>query len=285
MVEMGPNRYGKSAIRLVRIVRDGERHTVRDLTVGVALEGDFAAAHTAGDNASVIATDTMKNTVYAFAPSHLSRSIERFGEALGRHFAAAPQVSAATISIDEHRWIRIDTEDGPAPDAFLRSGDFTRTAVVRVAGGEVTTTAGLRDMTVMKSTRSAFVGFPRDRYTTLPETDDRIMATMVTATWRYAATPADFDYDVEFDAVGRTLLEVFAEHHSPSVQASIWIIGRAILEQHPAVDEVRMILPNLHHWAVDLTPFGVESRGEVFVATREPHGLIDATVRRGADSA
>jgi urate oxidase len=287
VIEMGPNRYGKSAIRLVKLIREGDRHTVRDLTVAVALEGDFETAHTEGDNASVVATDTMKNTVYAFAPEHLTGAIERFGHALAHHFVAFPQVSAATISIDEHRWVRIPTDDGPAPDAFLRSGDFTRTAEVRAAADGVTTTAGLRDLTVMKSTRSAFAGFPRDRFTTLPEVDDRIMATMVTATWRYgpadgrSGDPAGLDYDATFDAVGATLLEVFAEHHSPSVQASIWIMGRAILDAHPEIDEVRMILPNLHHWAVDLTPFGMDNRGDVFVATREPHGLIDATVRRG----
>jgi urate oxidase len=284
VIEMGPNRYGKSAIRLVKLVRDGERHTVRDLTVAVALEGDFETAHTEGDNAAVVATDTMKNTVYAFAPEHLTGPIERFGHALAHHFVAFPEVAAATISIDEHRWVRIPTDTGPAQDAFLRSGDFTRTAEVRATADGVTTTAGLRDLTVMKSTRSAFAGFPRDRYTTLPEVDDRIMATMVTATWRYGATAEGsgaLDYDATFDAIGATLLEVFAEHHSTSVQASIWIIGRAILDAHPEVDEIRMVMPNLHHWAVDLAPFGIENRGEVFVATREPHGLIDATVRRG----
>ena len=284
MIEMGPNRYGKAAIRLVKLMRDGERHTVRDLTVAVALEGDFGTAHSEGDNASVVATDTMKNTIYAFAPEHLTGAIERFGHALAHHFVDVPQVSAATISIDEHRWVRIPTDDGPSPAAFLRSGDFTRTAEVRATAAGVTTIAGLRDLTVMKSRGSAFVGFPRDRYTTLAETDDRIMATMVTANWRYrasAAGSAGFDYDATFDAVGATLLEVFAEHHSPSVQASIWIMARAILEAHPEIDEVRMVLPNLHHWAVDLTPFGLENQGEIFVATREPHGLIDATVRRG----
>jgi urate oxidase len=138
----------------------------------------------------------------------------------------------------------------------------------------------MRDLTVMKSTRSAFSGFPRDRYTTLPEAEDRIMATMIRATWGYADA-AHVDFDGLFDTVGATLLDVFATHQSPSVQASIWIVGRAILERHPELEWIRMVLPNLHHWQVDLSPFGLENRGEIFVATREPHGLIDATVRRG----
>jgi urate oxidase len=281
VIELGPNRYGKSAIRLVKVVRDGDRHTVRDLTLSIALEGDFGAAHTDGDNANVVATDTMKNTAYAFAREHLTGPIERFGQVLARHFAGFDQVERATVAIDEHRWIRMPTEAGPAPDAFLRSGDFTRTAEVAVGSGDERIEAGLRDLTVMKTTRSAFSGFPRDRYTTLPEVEDRLMATKIRAAWRYIPeAAADGDFDGRFDAIGATLLDVFAEHHSRSVQESIWIVGRAILDRHAAVDEVRMTLPNLHHWLVDLSPFGQENPGEVFVATTEPHGLIEATVRR-----
>ena len=131
----------------------------------------------------------------------------------------------------------------------------------------------------MKTARSAFSGFPRDEYTTLRDTDDRIMATKVTAIWRYGSP--DLDADATFAAVRRTLLEVFADHDSPSVQTSIWIIARAILDAHEEVEAVRMVLPNLHHWLVDLTPFGLANDREVYVATTEPHGLIEATVRRG----
>jgi len=287
VIELGPNRYGKSAIRLVKIIRHEDRHEVRDLTVGIALEGDFEAAHVEGDNANVVATDTMKNTVYALAREHLTGPVERFGLVLARHFVGLDAVAGASVSIDEHRWVRVPTDDGAAPNAFFRSGDFTRTAVVSATEAGTSIEAGIRDLTVMKTTNSAFSGFPRDEYTTLPEVDDRIMATKVTATWRYGggADGADHaghvDFDASFDAVGATLLDVFAEHHSPSVQASVWICGRAILERHPEVDEVRMSLPNLHHWLVDLSPFGQPNEGEIFVPTLEPHGLIEATVRRG----
>jgi urate oxidase len=280
VIELGPNRYGKSAIRLVKVIREAERHTLRDLTVAVALEGDFEAAHVAGDNANVVATDTMKNTVYAFAREHLTGAIERFGLVLARHFLAFEQVGRATVSIDEHRWIRMPTDAGPAPDAFLRSGDFTRTGSVSIAADGETIEAGIRDLVVMKTTRSAFSGFPRDAYTTLPEVDDRLMATKLSATWRYGDVH-HADLDATFDAIGETILDVFADHHSPSVQASIWIVGRAVLERHPEVEEIRMVLPNLHHWLADLSPFNQENRGEIFIATTEPHGLIDATVRRG----
>jgi urate oxidase len=281
VVELGPNRYGKAAIRLVKVVREPDRHRVRDLTVGVTLEGHFEAAHTAGDNANVVATDTMKNTVYALAPEHLTGAIEAFGRVLTEHFLEFPQVERATVTIREHRWTPIPTDGGPARDAFLRCGDYTRLAVVSATrGGPLAVDAGIEDLTVMKTAKSGFAGFPRDRYTTLPETHDRIMATNVRATWRYGST--DLDWEAVFDGVRGTLLDVLAEHVSPSVQSSIWVVGRTILERHLAVEEIRMVLPNLHHWSVDLSPFGLENRNEIFVATTEPHGLIEATVRRSA---
>ena len=281
MIELGPNRYGKSGIRLVKVVRGPDRHQVRDLTVSVALEGAFDAAHVEGDNSAVVATDTMKNTVYAFAREHLVGPIEAFGLTLARHFAAIEQVRSATVSIEEHRWVRMPTGDGEAPDAFLRSADFTRTATVTATADGVAIEAGIRDLAVMKTGRSGFSGFPRDEYTTLPEVDDRIMATMLSATWRYGEGVHGADFDALFDALGETILDVFAGHRSPSVQASIWIVGRAVLERHGEVEEIRMTLPNLHHWLVDLSPFGQPNDGEIFVATREPYGLIEATVRRG----
>lgn len=278
MIELGPSSYGKSAIRLVRVDRDRGRHRVRDLTVAIALQGDFDRSFVDGDNAAVIATDTMKNTVYALAAEHLTGSIEAFGRVLGEHFVAEPQVATATVSIDDHLWARL----GDAPDAFRRDGSMTRTAVVAVGRDRTTIRAGIRDLAVMKTGRSAFAGFPRDRFTTLMDTDDRIMATKVTTSWRYASDRS-IDDDEAFDAVRSTFLEVFAEHDSVSVQASIWIVGRAILERHPEIDEISMSLPNLHHWTVDLSPFGIENDRQIYVSTSEPHGLIEATVRRSAD--
>jgi urate oxidase len=276
VIEVGQNRYGKSAIRLVKVDRDRTPHRVRDLTIAIALSGDFASSYSDGDNSAVIATDTMKNTAYALAGEHLTGAIESFGLALGRHFLeGGPQVELAKIRIDEHAWQPIED----ARDAFTRDGSSTRTAEVSVRRDGLMVRAGIADLAVMKTTRSAFAGFPRDRFTTLKETDDRIMATKVTASWAY--DPADdVDFDASYQGIRSTFLEVFADHHSVSVQASIWIIGKAILERHPEVAEVSMSLPNLHHWTVDLSPFGIDNEREVYVATAEPHGLIEATIRR-----
>jgi urate oxidase len=279
VIELAANRYGKAAIRLVRVARDPGGHRLRDLTVAIALEGDFEAAHTDGDNSAVIATDTMKNTAYAFAKDHLDGPIEAYSRALAAHFLEAPQVDAAIVNVREHHWSAIDLAGSPAPGAFVRGGEGTRLATVTATRGGTSVEAGIEELVVMKTTRSAFSGFPRDRYTTLPDTDDRLMATRMTAIWRYGSP--DIDADATFDAVRTTLLEVFADHDSPSVQASVWVIARAMLERHEEIDEVRMVLPNLHHWLVDLSPFGLENHGEIYTPTTEPHGVIEATVRRG----
>jgi urate oxidase len=284
--ELGENRYGKSRIRLVTVRRDPDRHHLRDLTVAIALEGDFDAAHTAGDNAHLVATDTMKNTVYAFARDRLTGSLEAFALDLGRHFASYSVVDRAIVDIVEHQWRRVRTRDGEAPDAFLRLGQHSRLASVSVdRAGIVEIVAGIDEMTVMKTTKSAFTGFDRDRYTTLSEVDDRLMATRVRATWGYRAdlvAAGAIDFDTAWKRSTVVLMESLAEHFSPSVQASIWIMATAMMDAEPSIDWVRMVLPNLHHWRVDLAPFGLDNPGEVFVATTEPHGLIDATVRRRA---
>lgn len=282
--ELGDNRYGKSRIRLVTVRRGPDRHELRDMTVAVALEGEFDAVHTHGDNTGVIATDTMKNTVYAFARDRLTGSPEAFALALARHFASYEVCARAVVDIAEHPWRRVLGRDGEAPDAFIRSGELTRLASVAVGtDGSVEVISGVDDLTVMKTTKSGFAGFDRDRYTTLPDVDDRLMATKVRATWGYrsdAAAADTFDFEATWNRAAESLMHSLADHFSPSVQASIWIIGTEMMDAELSIDWVRMVLPNLHHWKVDLAPFGLDNPGEVFVSTTEPHGLIDATVHR-----
>jgi urate oxidase len=279
VIELHANRYGKAAIRLVRVGRDSTPHRLQDLTVAIALEGDFTAAHTDGDNAHVIATDTMKNTAYAFALDRLPGPIEAYASELAKHFLSEPQVGRATVNVREHGWRPIAADGRPAPDAFVRTGEGTRVATVMATRDGTMVEAGVEDLVVMKTSRSGFSGFPRDAYTTLAETDDRLMATKLTAIWVYGAP--DIDFEATYAAVRGTMLAVFADHDSPSVQTSIWIMAKAMLETHDELAEVRMVLPNLHHWTVDLTPFGLTNDRAVYVATTEPHGLIEATIRRG----
>ena len=276
---LAENGYGKSGIRLVKLIRRDGRHEVRDLTVAVRLEGDFEAAHVAGDNAAVLPTDTMKNTVYALAKDRFDGAIESFALVLCRHFLeSAPAVTRAIVEISERAWERLHAGGGPHPHAFSRPGVERRVCRVERGTGEATVRAGLEDLTVLKSAQSGFAGFLRDRYTTLKETSDRIFATAIRALWLYRGT--DIAFDETFSEIRRTLLEVFATHDSASVQHTLHAMGEGVLENHREVSEIRLTLPNKHHIPVDLSAFGLQNDNEIFVATEEPFGLIEATLRR-----
>jgi urate oxidase len=282
-IVLGPNKYGKAEVRVVAVDRSTPRHSLVDLNVSSALRGDFAAAHTAGDNGHVLTTDAQKNTVFAFARDGVGPP-EEFGLRLARHFAGAYDwITGARVAIESYGWARIAVGGAPHDHAFRRTGGEVRTAVVTVDGADVHVLAGLTDLVVLKSTGSEFWGFPRDRYTTLPETTDRILATAVTARWRY--TGVDLDFDATFDAVRTTLLETFAGTHSLALQQTLYAMGEAVLEQHDSVAEVRFSMPNKHHFLQDLSGFGLENTPHgpgavVYHADDRPYGLIEGTVLR-----
>jgi urate oxidase len=271
--------YGKAAVHLSKVERNGARHTIRHLSVDVRLEGDFGPAHTDGENAAVLPTDTMKNTVYALARQGPVDPPEAFGERLGRHYlSACPAARKAVITVAAHRWDRAEV-DGRAHDhAFLRGPAERRLATVTVERGAAHVEAGLADLGLLKTTRSGFAGFLRDRYTTLRETDDRIFATAVTARWTYARPPQDFT--AAWDAVRAALIRTFGGHDSRSVQHTLYAMGEAALAACAEMVEIRLVLPNQHHLLVDLAPFGLDNPNEVFQVTSEPYGLIEAVVTR-----
>jgi urate oxidase len=278
-ITFGDNQYGKAEVRLVHITRDGDRHQIKDLNVSSALRGDFADAHLTGDNAKVVATDTQKNTVYAFAQQYGVGEIEEFGLRLGRHFVDDFEwVTGAKITIEEYGWDRISVDGGEHGHAFSRTGGGTRTTVVTIDGDQAWVVSGLTDLVVLKSTGSEFWGFPRDRYTSLAETNDRILATAVTARWRYAST--DVDWAKSYADVRRILIESFAVKHSLALQQTLYYMGEQVLEAHPEVAEIRMSMPNKHHFLVDLSPFGLPNDNQVYYAADRPYGLIEGTVTR-----
>lgn len=270
--------YGKSGVRLVQVTRRGDRHGLRDLTLAVKFEGEYDASYVDGDNSDVLPTDTMKNTVYALAAGAPIEAPETFALLLADHFLERnPRLHRVTIDATEHIWGRIPAEGGEHGQAFVRQGPDTRTAQARVDRQEVQVRAGVAGLLVLKTAGSAFSGFPRDEYTTLPETRDRLLATSLTATWRYDAGTA---YGPVWHAVRRTLLEAFASHGSESVQHTLHAMGHAVLDTIPDVADIHIVMPNRHHLPIDLSRFGLENRNEIFVATEEPYGLIQATVRR-----
>ena len=278
-ITLGPNQYGKAEVRLVTVRRDGPVHHLKDLTVSTSLRGELAATHLTGDNAGVLATDTQKNTVYAFAKEAPVGEIEDFALRLARHFTGTQgNITGARIKVDEHGWDRIAVGGEPHDHAFSRSGDERRTTAVTVRDGRAWVVSGIDGLTLLKSTGSEFHGFPRDQYTTLAETDDRILATAVTAKWRYQGE--DIDWAGSHREIRRLMLETFATKHSLSLQQTLYAMGSAVLEARPEVAEVRLSLPNKHHFLVDLSPFGLKNDNEVFYAADRPYGLIEGTILR-----
>jgi urate oxidase len=279
-IRLGANQYGKSEIRVVKVERGPESHRVRDLTVDVTLRGDFEAVHVSGDNTGLVATDTMRNVVYALAAEHPLDSLPAFGDRLVAHFLGIAPVREVTARLREHPWQRLPGRGGGNPHAFQRGAGGTRVETVRGDADGVRHAAGIEDLLVLRSAGSGFAGFDRDRFTTLAETDDRILATIVTARWDYRAGAEDLES--AWPGVRDGLLQALADHHSPSVQFTLARMGEAVLADHPEVERIHLALPNRHHLPFDVSRFGVEDRGEVFHATTEPYGLIEATIEREA---
>jgi urate oxidase len=277
-IVLGSNQYGKAEVRVVAVDRSAPRHTLVDLNVSSSLRGDFAAAHTAGDNSHVLTTDAQKNTVFAFARDGVGTP-EEFGLRLARHFAGSYDwITGARVAVESYGWERISLGGVEHDHSFRRAGAEVRTAVVTVDGDDAYVLAGLTDLVVLKTTGSEFWGFPRDRFTTLAETRDRILATAVTARWRYTGT--DLDFDAAFAGVRTALLETFAATHSLALQQSLHAMGKAVLERNAGVAEIRMSMPNKHHFLADLSAFGLDNPDVVYHADDRPYGLIEGTVLR-----
>ncbi len=273
------NGYGKAALRLVKVDRGAARHELHDLTIEVQLQGEFSATHTAGDNSQVLPTDTMKNTVYALARQGAVEPPEAFGERLGRHFlAACPAARRAVITLAAHYWHRAVLNGAPHDHTFIQGSAERRLAIVTVGESEMRVEAGIEGLGLLKTTGSGFSAYLRDRYTTLKETDDRILATDVEARWQYTRPPRD--YSVSWGDVRTAMIETFAGQQSDSVQQTLYAMGEAALGRCGEISEIRLVLPNKHHLLVDLGPFGLDNPNEIFVATREPYGRIEAVITR-----
>ena len=271
--------YGKSRVRLVQVARHGDRHDLSDFTVAVRFEGEYTESYTDGDNTGVLPTDTMKNTVYALAARHGIQEPEAFGLTLATHFLDRnPRLSDVRVDVSAQAWDRVrcgGREDG---HAFIGRGPDVRTASIGVSRTRTIIAAGVRDLLILKSSQSAFAGFLKDEFTTLPETRDRLLATSLTATWNYRT--GETDHGPVWRKVRQVLLESFAAHDSASVQHTMYAMGNAVLAEVADVAVIHLVMPNKHHLPVDLSRFGLENRNEIFVATDEPHGLIEATIAR-----
>jgi urate oxidase len=275
------NAYGKSRVRLTKVVRDGGVHHLFEIDAAIQLEGDFAAAYQDGDNRMVIATDSVKNTVYVLAKENRFASVEEFGLILARHFVATyPQVTQATVELAQASWRRIDVDGKPHDHAFTSAGQQRRYARAAANRGwpNPVLVGGVRDLQVLKTTASEWRDFVDDRYRTLKDTRDRIMATRIDAEWTYNTPSGDFARRAA--AIDAAILTTFATQHSLGVQQTLLAMGEAALGACDAIDTISFELPNLHRIPFNLEPFGLKFENDVFVATDEPYGLIKGTVTR-----
>jgi urate oxidase len=278
-IRLAENNYGKSRVRLLRVSRQEGRHDIKELTLAIRFEGDFESAHVQGDNRKILPTDTMKNTVYALARQHPIEPVERFSLHLIEHFLTYnPQVSRVRIQATESLWMRFPRGDKPYASVFTRAGEDKRTANLSGTREGVTIRAGIDGLVVLKTSNSAFENFLRDPYTTLKEDRNRILATAIHANWLYSEEEVEFSS--VWHAARQMLLETFAEHKSLSLQHTLYAMGEAVLKNFSNISEIHLSLPNKHFNLVDLAPLGMDNPGEVFLPTDEPHGLIEATLRK-----
>ena len=282
--KLATNRYGKSRVRLMRVAQHETHHHLDEWTVQVLLSGDFESAHTVGDNSKILPTDTMKNTVYFIARESQATSMEEYAkELIGFLLRRNPQVSGVEVSIESHLWKRLTVDGQPYPTAFMHGSDERQTTrVSRRQGEPFEIVSGFDGLYILKTAQSAFFGYIKDELTTLPETRDRLFGTVLKAEWTYTARA--IEEGIDFNKVRlhlrETMLATFAKHDSLSVQQTLFAMGEAALEHTDIIDEVYLLMPNKHNLLVDLSRFGRDNPNQIFVPTDEPHGTIEATVRR-----
>ena len=279
MPKLLTHRYGKAKVRVLKILRDGAVHQIKDVEVATLLDGDFETSYTSGDNTKVVATDTIKNTINILAKQHLGDEIERFALKISDHFLDRfKHVARVTVEIQERQWQRMTVNEKPHPHSFVSGSDAKPFAELVRTREEKTLHSGIRDLVILKSTGSGFENYLKDEFTTLAETADRILATSFTGRWKYDRLPAS--YQNANHAILSAMLAVFAENYSPSAQTTLFQMGEAALASCPEISEIDLAMPNKHCLLIDLSRFGLENRNQVFVPTDEPHGQIEATVVR-----
>ena len=280
MTRLGENRYGKSRVRLSRITRHGDRHEFNEWTVHLLLHGDFESSFTEADNSRILPTDTMKNTVYSVARDSKAGTIEEFAIELGDYLLSNnPQVTKASVEIDEKAWERMEIDGVPEATTFKLGGPELHTVhAARERGGAWAIHSGVDGLVILKTTKSAFTGYIQDKLTTLKPATDRILGTRATVKWEYAADSPD--YAQVRTRIVSALLKEFAAHDSMSVQHTLFDMGKAALESAPEIARITLTMPNLHHLLADLSPFGQDNPNHIFVPIDEPHGYIEATIER-----
>lgn len=274
--------YGKHAVRVSKIKRPrqaaaaNELHEFVEVSVNIELDGDFQPSYVARDNSLVVATDTCRNTIYVLAKDDPIETIEDFGTSIARHFLRAySHISRVQVQLEQHLWHRLPSSSY----GFIGTDKEQPTSTIeahRETGLQIT--SGIQNLMIAKTTESGFSNFHRDEYRTLPDVDDRILATNAKASWTYKVAPESFA--VARQRIRSSMLRTFLDHYSHSVQETLYRMGCAALDAEPTVEAIHLEMPNKHHIQFNLVPFGRTNDNEIFVVTDEPYGFISATVAR-----
>jgi urate oxidase len=280
MVKLAENSYGKSRVRLAKVKRHPDHHDFREWTIEILLEGDFESCFIAGDNSKILPTDTMKNTVYSLARNSPADCMEEFGkELIAFLLDRNPQVSAARVTLSEKSWHHLHIAGKPHPTTFVQSSTECQTAEIKAArNGPPSVRAGLENLLILKTAGSEFTGFIKDSLTTLPEATDRLFGTSVRARWNYSSPSVSFA--ALRSKIREILLNMFAGHTSKSVQHTLYAMGESVLANVPEIEDIELTMPNKHFLLADLSRFGQDNPNEIFVPIDEPHGTIEARLRR-----
>lgn len=272
--------YGKARVRVMKVARGQDEHSIKELDISIMLQGDFDASYTKADNSLVVPTDTMKNTVNVLAKESLGAETEPFGLLVAQHFLKRyPQVERVQVRLSEHCWGRIAVKGKPHAHSFTEKSPARPFAEVTCSRQETIVQSGIENLLILKTTQSGFEGYDvKDKFTTLPETKDRIFATQLRGTWHYAAQPSS--YAQTNSGILNAMFDVFAGNYSPSVQVTLFQMGEAALKAAPEISKITLAMPNKHCLLINLSQFGVENRNELFVPTDEPHGQIEGTITR-----
>jgi len=280
-VKLAHNNYGESRIRLLRVMRRGSVHELKDLTLAIHFEGDFDAAHTAGDNRKILPADTMTNTVYVLSRQYPAEAVEEFALHIVEHFLTYnPQLSRIRVAVNEQPWSRIVIAEKPHGSAFVSNAGERRTTHIIATREHTILQSGIENLVVLKTTGRGFEGFLRDPYTTAKEASDSVMSADINATWTYETSESEAPYSAAWHGIRKILLETFANHEGHSLQHTVYAMGQAVLDNFEAIAEIRLALADNLYSPVDLKPFGMENENEVFMPAEEPRGLIEATLRR-----
>jgi urate oxidase len=270
--------HGESRLRMLRIVKRGDRHDPRDLTVSLRFEGEPAAAFVEGRADGLLPGETVKNMVHAAVREYGGKPIETLGLALT--FAALerqPTITRARVEIAEQPWHRLEAGGKAQAQAFVRGGSERRTAIVTSNGTQMSVVAGIRHLAILRS-----AGFAPPR----PAADDdgsvdglpRLVLGELSAQWTY--TSSDVTFDPYRQGVRAALLETIAWHASRSVQHALYAAAEVILSSYEEIADVTLAFHEHPYRPADLLAAGDED--DVFVAIDEPVGVVEVTVERAA---